>query len=103
VSTVLDMFLPQTAEQVGTQRVERIANEPYDAQIRNSGLSVLDAMFSAAKDRVIELASGTAVGQDIIATAKRQQIEQGITQYGPLILIGLLILVFFVGRAVSRG
>jgi hypothetical protein len=101
--TLFDMFLPNTAENVGTPRVERIANEPFDTQIRNSGLSVMDAMLSAARDKVVEIASGTAVGQDLIAAAQQQQQQAAVQKYAPLILIGILILVFFAGRAFSRG
>ena len=100
--TVLDMFMPATAEVVGGQRVDRIAEEPYTTQIRNSGMSVLDAMFSAGRDRLVEMAAGTQVGQDIIANVKQQQINQGLTKYGPLFLIGLLVAVFFIGRSLSR-
>ncbi len=101
--TILDMFMPQTAETVGTQRVERIANEPYDVQIRNSGMSVMDAMLSAARDKIVEIAAGTETGQALGQALVQQQAQQKLQQYGPLILIGLLVVVFFAGRALSRG
>lgn len=100
--TILDMFMPQTAETVGTQRVERIANEPYDQQIRNAGMSVLDAMLSSARDKVVELASGTAIGQSILQTAQQQQQQQQITAWGPIILLGIVGLVFLVGMSLGR-
>src|SRR6266851_1180697 len=76
--TILDMFNPQGAETIGTMRVTAIADQPFDQQIRNAGLSVMDAMLSSAKDQVVALATGTAVGQDLIATAKAQQQQQAI-------------------------
>ena len=68
--TILDMFNPQTAEVIGTPRTERIANEPFDVQIRNAGMSVLDALLASARDQVVAIASGTEVGQNLIANDK---------------------------------
>lgn len=100
--TILDMFQPDTAEVAGTQRVERITNEPYDQQIRYSGMSVIDAMLSAGRDKLVELASGTAVGQNIIQTAIAQQQQNFWQQYGTLILLGGAVLLFLVGMAFGR-
>lgn len=100
--TILDMFMPQTAEVAGTQRVERIANEPFDTQIRNSGMSVLDAMFSAARDKAVEIFSGTSVGQDLIGAAQAQQQQQTIQKAAPWILLGIVALVFWFGMALGR-
>lgn len=102
-NTIMDMFVPVTAETAGTPRTAAITNVPYDTQIRNSGLSVLDAMFSAARDKVIEIAAGTEAGQQVIATAQQQATANMIQQYGPLILIVLLIGAFMFGSFFRRG
>lgn len=92
-NTIMDILFPTPAEVNGTQRVDRIATEPIDQQIRDSGLSVLDAMLVAAKDQVVALAAGTQVGQSLIAQARQQQVQQ----YQPLIVIGLLVAAVIVG------
>jgi hypothetical protein len=84
-----DLFFPQPADQVGTQRVEAINNQPFDTQIRNAGQSVIDAMLGAAQDQIVNLAAGTQAGQNVIANYKQQQLQQWM----PLILIGGLIAV----------
>jgi hypothetical protein len=101
-TTLLDMFVPVTAETAGTPRTEAITNAPFDTQIRNAGMSVLDAMFSAAKDSIISIAAGTEAGQQVIATANQQAQANAIAQYGPLILIGLLVVAVMVGMGLKR-
>jgi hypothetical protein len=96
------MFAPQPAEVIGTMRTERIANEPYDQQIRNAGLSVIDAMLASARDNVVAIASGTAVGQELIRTVTQQQTDAAIQKWSPLILIGLVVVAFMVGAALFR-
>lgn len=101
--TILDMFMPPTAETVGTVRTQRIADEPYTDQIRNAGMSVMDAMLSAARDKVVELASATEAGQNLIRTAAQQQTQQQIQKWGPFILIGLVVAAFLMGGFLFRG
>jgi len=96
------MFNPQGAETIGTMRVTAIADQPFNQQIRNAGMSVMDAMLSSAKDQVVALATGTAVGQDLIATAKAQQTQAAVQKWGPLILIGLVILGVLIGFGFRR-
>jgi hypothetical protein len=96
------MFAPQPAEVIGTMRTERIANEPYDQQIRNAGLSVVDAMLTSARDNVVAIASGTAVGQEVIRTVTQQQTDAAMQKWGPLVLIGFVVAAFMIGAALFR-
>jgi hypothetical protein len=92
MSNVLsDLFFPQSADQVGTQRVEAINNVPWDQQIRNVGSSVIDAMLGAAQDQLVAAAAGTQVGQNVINTYKQQQMQQ----WAPFVIFGGLILIVF--------
>ena len=100
--TILDMFMPPTAETVGTPRVDRIANEPYEQQIRQSGMSVLDAMLSAARDKVVEIASGTSIGQDLLASAQQQQQASFFQKWGTLLIVGGVALIFVLGMAIGK-
>lgn len=88
--TILDMFSPQSAEVIGTMRTQRIADDPYTEQIRNAGMSVLDAMLTGARDKVVEIASGTQIGQSFIQEAKRQEVQNMLGTWGPLLLIALV-------------
>lgn len=101
--TILDLFNPQTAEVIGTPRTERIANEPFDQQIRNSGMSVLDALLSSARDQVVALAAGTTVGQNLIATAQAQQQQATVQKWMPLIVIGAVVALILIGMGLRRG
>src|SRR5260221_3877290 len=101
--TILDMFAPQTAETIGTMRVTAIADQPCDQQIRNAGMSVMDAMLASAKDQVVALATGTAVGQNLIASAQAQQQQAALQKWGPLILIGLIIVGVLIGFGFRRS
>lgn len=95
-NTIMDMLFPQSADQVGTQRVEAINNVPFDQQIRNVGTSVLDAMLGAAQDQIVAAAAGTQAGQSIIQTYKQQQLQS----WAPFIIFGglALIVILLLGR-----
>ena len=93
--SLMDLFKPTVASTAGTPRVDRIATEPWDTQIRNAGQSVMAAMLSAGEAEVGSQFLATPLGQDTINATAQAQAQK----YAVWILLGALVLVFIFGRA----
>lgn len=103
MDSILQSIFPSGAPSSGnsTARVDRIANEPIDQQIRNAGGDVLTAMLDAGINKTIELGANTDTGQALISNYRNQQAAQ-YAPWGVLIIIIILVMGFAGGRIFGK-
>ena len=93
--SLMDLFKPTVASTAGTPRVDRIATEPWDTQIRNAGQSVMAAMLTAGEAELGSQFLASDTGQATVQATAQAQAQK----YAIWILIGAVVLFFMFGRA----
>lgn len=78
-------------------RLVRLQDEPFDTQLRNAGLNVMDALLASVQEQGARLFRSTPVGANLEATATRQAVTDWLSS--PLVwVVGLVLVLLLVVR-----